>query len=91
MGERQKVGALTQAGRNVSGALVALETVAIVRTLGLLAFAPLGASAPLDRCGFFWSPTREAYDDLVLADPLLGEGLSRNIAIHLSDRLRGPQ
>lgn len=47
MGERQKVGALTQTGRNLSGALVALETVAIVLTLGLLAFAPLGAYAPL--------------------------------------------
>jgi len=47
VGERQKVGALTQTSRNFSGAVVALETVAIVLTLGLLAFAPLGASAPL--------------------------------------------
>ncbi len=47
MGERQKVGTLTQTGRTLSGALVALETVAIVLTLGLLAFAPLGVYAPL--------------------------------------------
>jgi MFS superfamily sulfate permease-like transporter len=47
VGERQKVGALTPAVRSLSGALVALETVAIVLTLGLLAFAPLGAYAPL--------------------------------------------
>lgn len=47
MGKRQKVGALTPAIRSLSGAVVALETVAIVLTLGLLAFAPLGASAPL--------------------------------------------
>lgn len=47
MGERQKVGALTPAFRSLSGAVVALETVAIVLTLGLLAFAPLGALAPL--------------------------------------------
>lgn len=47
MGERQKVGALTPISRNFSGAVVALETVAIVLTLGLLAFAPLGAYAPL--------------------------------------------
>lgn len=47
MGERQKVGALTPVVRSLSGAVVALETVAIVLTLGLLAFAPLGASAPL--------------------------------------------
>ncbi|MDO9145822.1 MAG: SulP family inorganic anion transporter [Rhodoferax sp.] len=47
MGERQKVGALTPIVRSLSGAVVALETVAIVLTLGLLAFAPLGASAPL--------------------------------------------
>lgn len=47
MGERQKVGALSPAVRSLSGAVVALETVAIVLTLGLLAFAPLGAAAPL--------------------------------------------
>lgn len=47
MGERQKVGALTPVFRRLSGAVVALETVAIVLTLGLLAFAPLGALAPI--------------------------------------------
>ncbi len=47
MGERQKVGALSPIVRNLSGAVVALETVAIVLTLGLLAYAPLGVSAPL--------------------------------------------
>ncbi|WP_296490742.1 SulP family inorganic anion transporter [Rhodoferax sp.] len=41
------MGTLTQTGRTLSGALVALETVAIVLTLGLLAFAPLGVYAPL--------------------------------------------
>jgi MFS superfamily sulfate permease-like transporter len=40
------VGAVTQTGRHLSGAWVALETVAIVLTLGLLAFAPLGTLAP---------------------------------------------
>jgi MFS superfamily sulfate permease-like transporter len=47
VGERQKVGALTPILRNLSGAVVALETVAIVLTLGLLAYGPLGAFAPL--------------------------------------------
>lgn len=47
MGECQKVGRLRPAIHSLSGAVVALETVAIVLTLGLLAFAPLGASAPL--------------------------------------------
>ena len=47
MEERPKVGALTQTGRHLSGAMVALETVAIVLTLGLLAFAPLGGYALL--------------------------------------------
>ncbi|MDI1245469.1 MAG: SulP family inorganic anion transporter, partial [Rhodoferax sp.] len=41
------MGALTPTGRNLFGAVVALETVAIILTLGLLAFAPLGAYAPL--------------------------------------------
>ena len=47
MGERQKVGALKRPIASLSGAWVALETIAIVLTLGLLAFAPLGAAAPL--------------------------------------------
>ena len=164
MGERQKVGAVTQTGRNLSGAWVALETVAIVLMLGLLAFAPLGAQqlervkkrmevgplragealfrqgdpgdrlyvltqgsisivggngpvrqrfesfspgvmmgdmSMLDGVGrsadaiadnevVVWSLTRATYEALVLDDPLLGERLTRNIAIHLSERLRGP-
>ena len=38
-----------------------------------------------------WDRTQKAYDALVLDDPLLGERLMRNIAIHLSERLRGPR
>lgn len=49
------------------------------------------ADAIADTDAVVWSLTREAFDALVLADPLLGERLMRNIAIHLSERLRVPK
>ena len=59
--------------------------------ISMLDGAGRSADAIVDSDAVVWSLTREAYDALVLDDPLLGEGLTRNIAIHLSERLRGPR
>ena len=59
--------------------------------ISMLDGAGRSADAIADTDAVVWSLTRDAYDALVLVDPLLGERLTRNIAIHLADRLRGPR
>jgi MFS superfamily sulfate permease-like transporter len=63
----------------------------MIGEMSMLDGAGRSADAIADTDAVVWSLTREAYDALVLADPLLGERLTRNIAIHLSERLRGPK
>lgn len=59
--------------------------------MSMLDGAGRSADAIADTDAVVWSLTREAFDALVLADPLLGERLMRNIAIHLAERLRVPR
>jgi MFS superfamily sulfate permease-like transporter len=59
--------------------------------ISMLDGAGRSADAIADSDAVVWSLSRKAFDALVLSDPLLGERLSRNIAIHLSERLRGPR
>lgn len=59
--------------------------------ISMLDGAGRSADAIADSDAVVWSLTRDAYDRLVLEDPLLGERLTRNIAIHLAERLRGPR
>ncbi len=63
----------------------------MIGEMSMLDGAGRSADAIADTDAVVWSMTRQAYEDLVLADPLLGERLTRNIAIHLAERLRGPR
>lgn len=63
----------------------------MIGEMSMLDGAGRSADAIADTEAVVWSLTRQSYDALVLADPLLGERLTRNIAIHLADRLRGPR
>ncbi|MBE0474230.1 hypothetical protein [Rhodoferax sp.] len=60
MAERQKVGVLEQTRHGFAGVMVALATLAIVLSLGLLAFAPLGALAQLGVAAAFSCVMRKA-------------------------------
>jgi len=63
----------------------------MIGEMSMLDGAGRSADAIADTDAVVWSLTREAYDALVQADPMLGEHLTRNIAIHLAERLRGPR
>jgi MFS superfamily sulfate permease-like transporter len=63
----------------------------MIGEISMLDSAGRSADAIVDTDAVVWSLTREAFDALALADPLLGERLTRNIAIHLAERLRGPR
>jgi hypothetical protein len=63
----------------------------MIGEMSMLDGAGRSADAIADTDAVVWSLTREAFDALALADPLLGERLTRNIAIHLAERLRGPR
>lgn len=70
---------------------VSFSTGVMIGEISMLDSAGRSADAIVDTDAVVWSLTRQSYEALVLADPLLGERLTRNIAIHLSERLRGPR
>ncbi|MDI1245508.1 MAG: cyclic nucleotide-binding domain-containing protein, partial [Rhodoferax sp.] len=63
----------------------------MIGEMSMLDGAGRSADAIADTDAVVWSLTHDAYEALVLTDPLLGERLIRNIAIHLADRLRSPR
>lgn len=56
--------------------------------IAMLDGAGRSADAVVDSDSVVYAFTREAFDGLRMTDPALGERLMRNIAVHLSERLR---